>query len=124
MSGAARQSQRATELEKLLDDVRIKVQELEERYLGEVVQHGSRVQQLEQEKEAAKVCLQNTKRLLEERREALELKLSREKEKSAELQRKLYFAIKEEERQRERRSQTFQLLGERMRRHDPAADQE
>lgn len=66
MSGAARQSQRATELEKLLDDVKIKVQELEERYLGEVVQHGSRMQQLEQEKQAAQVC-QTAKQLLEAR---------------------------------------------------------
>lgn len=62
--------------------------------------------------------------VFQKRREAVELKLSREKEKSAELQRKLYFTVKEEERQRERRSQTFQLLGERMSRHKPAADQE
>uniref|UniRef100_A0A3Q0TB40 Centrosomal protein of 70 kDa n=1 Tax=Amphilophus citrinellus TaxID=61819 RepID=A0A3Q0TB40_AMPCI len=56
MSRAAQQSQRATELEELLDKVKTRVQDLEDRYLGRAVQQlGSHTQQLQQEKQEAQV---------------------------------------------------------------------
>ncbi|XP_071320755.1 centrosomal protein of 70 kDa isoform X2 [Trachinotus anak] len=113
MSLAAQQSQRATELEGLLDGVKTRVQDLEDRCLGKAVQHRSHTQQLQQDKEEA-----------QKRCEVLELKLSREKEKAAQLQRKLYFTIKEEERQSARQSQTFQHICRRVSQHDCAAEQQ
>lgn len=56
MRGAAQQSQRATELEGLLDTVKTRVQDLEDRYLGKAVQQHSHTQQLQQEKQDAQVC--------------------------------------------------------------------
>lgn len=55
MSRAAQQSQRVTELEELLDVVKTKVQDLEDRYLGKAVQQHSHTQQLQQEKQEAQV---------------------------------------------------------------------
>ncbi|XP_023282692.1 LOW QUALITY PROTEIN: centrosomal protein of 70 kDa-like [Seriola lalandi dorsalis] len=106
---AARRSRRATELEGLLDTVKTRVQDLEDRYLGKAVQHRShgQQQQLQREKEES-----------QKRREVLEHKLSREREKATRLQRKLYFTIKEEERQ------TFQHICGRVGRHNSAADQQ
>lgn len=56
MSRAAQQSQRAIELERLLDVVKTRVQDLEDRYLGKAVQQHSHTQQLQQEKREAQVC--------------------------------------------------------------------
>uniref|UniRef100_A0A3B4Y1N5 Centrosomal protein of 70 kDa n=1 Tax=Seriola lalandi dorsalis TaxID=1841481 RepID=A0A3B4Y1N5_SERLL len=55
---AARRSRRATELEGLLDTVKTRVQDLEDRYLGKAVQHRShgQQQQLQREKEESQVC--------------------------------------------------------------------
>ncbi len=58
MSRAAQQSQRTTELEGLLDVVKTRVQDLEDRYLGKAVQQHSHTQQLQQEKHEAQVCQQ------------------------------------------------------------------
>lgn len=55
MSHAAQQSQRATELQGLLDEVKSKVQHLEERCLGKAVQQHSHTQQLQKENKEAKV---------------------------------------------------------------------
>ncbi|XP_040888601.1 centrosomal protein of 70 kDa isoform X2 [Toxotes jaculatrix] len=113
MSRAALQSQRATELEGLLEGVKTRVQDLEDRYLCKAVQHRSQTQQLQQEKqEAQKLC------------EVLEQKLLRQKEKEAELQRKLYFTVKEEERHLAHRSQTFQHICKRVSQDSSAADQQ
>lgn len=60
MSHAAQQSQRATELENLLDGVKTRVQDLEDRYLGKAVQHHSHTQQLQQEKQEAQVCQESS----------------------------------------------------------------
>ncbi|XP_059183591.1 centrosomal protein of 70 kDa [Centropristis striata] len=99
MGRSTQQSQRATELEGLLDVVRTRVQDLEDRYLGKAVQQHSHTQQLQQEKqEAQKRC------------EVLEQKLSEQREEAAQLQRKLYFTIKEEERRLAHQSQTFQHI--------------
>lgn len=55
MSRAAQHSQRVTELEGLLDVVKTRVQDLEDRYLGKAVQQHSHTQQLQQEKQEAQV---------------------------------------------------------------------
>uniref|UniRef100_A0A671V983 Centrosomal protein of 70 kDa n=1 Tax=Sparus aurata TaxID=8175 RepID=A0A671V983_SPAAU len=113
MSRAAQQSQRVTELEELLDVVKTKVQDLEDRYLGKAVQQHSHTQQLQQEKqEAQKVC------------QALEQKLSKQREEAAQLERKLYFTIKEEERRLARRSQTFQHICDKVMEQKSPADQQ
>lgn len=113
MSRATQQSQRTTELEGLLDVVKTRVQDLEDRYLGVAVQHHSHTQQLQQERqEAQKLC------------EVLEQKLSKQREEMAQLQRKLHFTVKEEEQQLARQSQTFQHICQRVSRHESAADQQ
>lgn len=50
MSRAAQQCQRVTELEELLDKVKTRVQDLEDRYLSKAVQQHSHTQQLQKEK--------------------------------------------------------------------------
>uniref|UniRef100_A0A3Q1BV94 Centrosomal protein of 70 kDa n=1 Tax=Amphiprion ocellaris TaxID=80972 RepID=A0A3Q1BV94_AMPOC len=97
-SRAAQQSQRVTELEGLLDEVKTRVQDLEDRYLGKAAQQHSHTQQLQQEKQDAQVCF------------SVSQKLSKQKEEAGQLQRKLYFTIKEEERRFARQSQTFQNI--------------
>ncbi|XP_039870728.1 centrosomal protein of 70 kDa isoform X3 [Simochromis diagramma] len=86
MSRAAQQCQRVTELEELLDKVKTRVQDLEDRYLSKAVQQHSHTQQLQKEKlEAHRRC------------EILEQKLSKQKEEATQLQRKLHFITKKEE---------------------------
>lgn len=86
MSRAAQQCQRVTELEELLDEVKTRVQDLEDRYLSKAVQQHSHTQQLQKEKlEAHRRC------------EILEQKLSKQKEEATQLQRKLHFITKKEE---------------------------
>lgn len=58
MRQAAQKSQRATELEGLLDAVKTRLQDLEDRYLGKAVQQHSHTQRLQQEKQEAQVCQQ------------------------------------------------------------------
>ncbi|KAM3585322.1 uncharacterized protein V6R79_014231 [Siganus canaliculatus] len=112
MSRAAQQSQKVSELEGLLDVVKTKVQDLEDRCLGKAVQHHSQSQQLQQEnQEAQKRC------------QVLEQKLSKQKEEAAQLQKKLHFAVKEEERQRARQSQTFQRVCHRVAQQDSVDQQ-
>ncbi|KAM9333963.1 centrosomal protein of 70 kDa isoform 2-T2 [Symphorus nematophorus] len=113
MSLAARQSHRVTELEGLLDTVKTRVQDLEDRCLGKAVQHHGRTQQLQQERQDA-----------QRRCEALEQKLSRQKEEAAQLQRKLYFTIKEEERRLARQSQTFQHICNKVSQNSSPTDQQ
>ncbi|KAK1876525.1 Centrosomal protein of 70 kDa [Dissostichus eleginoides] len=91
MRGAAQQSQRATELEGLLDVVRTRVQDLEDRCLSKAV---------------------------------LEQKLSKQREEATDLQRKLYFTVKEEERRSARQSQTFQHICNKVSQQNSPADQQ
>ncbi|XP_042371071.1 centrosomal protein of 70 kDa-like, partial [Plectropomus leopardus] len=56
--------------------------------------------------------------------EVLEQKLSKQKEETAQLQRNLYFALKEEELRLARQSQTFQHFCKRVSRQDSAVDQQ
>lgn len=86
MSRAAQQCQRVTELEELLDKVKTRVQDLEDRYLSKAVQQHSHTQQLQKEKlDAHRRC------------EILEQKLSKQKDEATQLQRKLRFITKKEE---------------------------
>ncbi|KAM6892907.1 LOW QUALITY PROTEIN: centrosomal protein of 70 kDa [Lycodopsis pacificus] len=108
-SRAAQYSERATELEGLLDGVRTRVQDLEDRYLGKATQQHGHPQQLQREQqEARKRC------------EVLEQKLSQQKGEAAQLQRKLHFTVKEEERQ----SRTFQHVCNKVSQQNSPADQQ
>lgn len=102
LSRAARHSQRASELEGVLDGVKGRVQDLEDSYIGKAAQQHSRVHQLLQDKKD-----------MQKRHQALEQKLSEEKTVASELQRKLYFAVKEEERRIARQNQVFQQIHNR-----------
>ncbi|KAM4537592.1 centrosomal protein of 70 kDa isoform 2-T2 [Fundulus diaphanus] len=99
MNHAAQQSQRATELQELLDGVKSRVRDLEERCLGQAARQHSHTQRLQEEnEEAQRRCL------------SLEQRLARLEEEAAELRRKLYFAVKEEEQRLARRDRTFQRI--------------
>ncbi|XP_034533383.1 centrosomal protein of 70 kDa isoform X2 [Notolabrus celidotus] len=113
MSRAAQQSQRASELEGLLDVVKTKVQDLEDRCIGKAAQQQSHRKQLHEEKLDAQMQCQ----LLEQR-------LSKQKEETAQLQRKLYFTIKEEERRLARQNQTFQLVVHKISQQESPTEQQ
>uniref|UniRef100_A0A146Y8Y7 Centrosomal protein of 70 kDa n=1 Tax=Fundulus heteroclitus TaxID=8078 RepID=A0A146Y8Y7_FUNHE len=99
MNHAAQQSQRATELQELLDGVKSRVRHLEERCLGQAARQHSHTQRLQEEnEEAQRRCL------------SLEQRLARLEEEAAELRRKLYFAVKEEEQRLARRDRTFRRI--------------
>ncbi|KAM7374982.1 hypothetical protein PAMA_014190 [Pampus argenteus] len=113
MSRAALQSQRATELEGLLDGVKTRVQDLEDRCLGKAAQKHRETQQLQQEKQdAQRQC------------HVLKQKLSKQKEEATQLQRKLYFTMKEEERRLAQQSQTFQHICKKVSQQNSATDQQ
>uniref|UniRef100_A0A665VIU5 Centrosomal protein of 70 kDa n=1 Tax=Echeneis naucrates TaxID=173247 RepID=A0A665VIU5_ECHNA len=112
MSRAAQLSQQTTELQGLLDAVKTRVQDLEDRYLAKEAQHHRNTQQLQQQKEETQVC----QRVVHNK----QLK----REKTAQLQSKLYFTIKEEERLSVCQSRTFQQICKRISRHNSAADQQ
>ncbi|KAG7467510.1 hypothetical protein MATL_G00154530 [Megalops atlanticus] len=106
---AAQQSQRAAELEGVLDTVKTKVQGLEDSYINKAAQQHVQVKQLLQDQKEA-----------QKRHQALEQKLAEEREVTAQLQRKLYFAVKEEERRVARQNQVFQQIQKRsIRPHSP-----
>ncbi|KAK9524321.1 hypothetical protein VZT92_018170 [Zoarces viviparus] len=112
-SRAAQHSESATELEGLLDGVRTRVQDLEDRYLGKAAQQHGHAQQLQREQqEARKRC------------EVLEQKLSQQREEAAQLQRKLHFTVKEEERRSARQSRTFQHVCNKVSQQNSPADQQ
>ncbi|KAM8903494.1 centrosomal protein of 70 kDa isoform 2-T2 [Spinachia spinachia] len=110
---ASQQSQRVLELEGLLDVVRTRVQDLEDRYLNGAVQQHGHTQLLQQEsKKAQKQC------------QVLEQKLSTQKEEAAQLQRKLYFTIREQEQRLARQSHTFQDICKTVSQEHSPADQQ
>ncbi|XP_074508678.1 centrosomal protein of 70 kDa isoform X1 [Sebastes fasciatus] len=112
-SRSAQQSQRTAELEGLLDVVRTKVQDLEDRCLDKAVQQHSHTHQLQQERQDA-----------QNRCQVLEQKLSKQTEEAAQLERKLYFTIKEEERRLARQSRTFQHICNKVSQQNSPADQQ
>uniref|UniRef100_UPI0037E81F55 centrosomal protein of 70 kDa isoform X2 n=1 Tax=Semicossyphus pulcher TaxID=241346 RepID=UPI0037E81F55 len=112
-SRAAHHSQRVSELEGLLDVVKTRVQDLEDRCIGKAVQQHGNTQQLQQEKqEAQKLC------------HTLEQKLSKQREETAQLQRKLYFTVKEEERRLARQNQTFQHVCNKVSQQEAPSEQQ
>ncbi|KAM9328464.1 centrosomal protein of 70 kDa [Pholidichthys leucotaenia] len=113
MCRAAQQSQRAIELEGLLDKVKNRVQDLEDCYFGKAVQQHSHTQQMLQEKQEA-----------EKRCEVLEQKLSEQKEEVAQLHRKLYFTVKEEEQRQAKQSRMFQTICKKVSQQSSVADQQ
>uniref|UniRef100_A0A8C7RIH7 Centrosomal protein of 70 kDa n=1 Tax=Oncorhynchus mykiss TaxID=8022 RepID=A0A8C7RIH7_ONCMY len=113
VSRAARQSQRVTELEGVLDGVKSKLQDLEDGYIGKAAQQHSKVHQLQQDKrDAQKRC------------QGLEQKLSEEKDVASQLQRKLYFTVTEEEKRVARQNQVFQQIHKRSARPNSPVDQQ
>ncbi|XP_043079156.1 centrosomal protein of 70 kDa isoform X10 [Puntigrus tetrazona] len=108
---AARQSQRAAELEGILDGVKVKVQDLEDSYVGKAAQQRSQFQQLQQERRDA-----------EKRCQSLEQKLSQEKEQVTQLQKKLQYVVREEERRVAQQNQAFQQIHRRSARLDSSTD--
>lgn len=110
---AARQSQRATELEGILDGVKVKVQDLEDSYINKAAQQHSQFTQLQQEKkDAARRC------------DSLEQKLSQEKDQVSQLQKKVQYAVREEERRVARQNQAFQQIHRRSIRPNSTIDQQ
>lgn len=61
---------------------------------------------------------------LQKRCQALEQKLSKQREEAAELQRKLYFTIKEEERRLARQNQAFQHICNKVSQQNSPTDQQ
>ncbi|XP_035854223.1 centrosomal protein of 70 kDa isoform X2 [Sander lucioperca] len=108
--GAAQQRERSAELEALLAVVRTRVQDLEDRCLAKAVQQHSHTQQLQRENQEA-----------QERCQVLERKLSEQREEVVQLQRKLYFTVKEEEQRLARQSRALQhVCNEASRQNSPA----
>eukprot|EP00063_Salmo_salar_P032190 XP_014007025.1 PREDICTED: centrosomal protein of 70 kDa-like isoform X1 [Salmo salar] len=113
VSRAARQSQRVSELEGVLDGVKSKLQDLEDSYIGKAVQQHSKVHQL-----------QHDKRDAQKRCQGLEQKLSEEKDVASQLQRELYFTVTEEEKRVARQNQVFQQIHKRSARTNSPVDQQ
>uniref|UniRef100_A0A8C7LGZ7 Centrosomal protein of 70 kDa n=1 Tax=Oncorhynchus kisutch TaxID=8019 RepID=A0A8C7LGZ7_ONCKI len=112
VSRAARQSQKVTELEGVLDRVKRKLQDLEDSYIGKATQQHSKVHHLQQDKsDAQKWC------------QGLEQKLSEERDVVSQLQRKLYFTVTEEERRFARQNQVFWQIHKRSARPNSLVDQ-
>ncbi|KAL7834084.1 hypothetical protein AOLI_G00290440 [Acnodon oligacanthus] len=109
---AARQSQRAEGLEDVLASVKVKVQGLEDSFISKAAQQHSHLQQLQQEKREA-----------EKRCQALMQQLSEQKELVSDLQRKLSYAVKEEESRVSRQNQAFQQIQNRSARAHSPSDQ-
>ncbi|KAA0712066.1 Centrosomal protein of 70 kDa [Triplophysa tibetana] len=110
---AARHSQRAAELEGVLDGVKVKVQDLEDSYIHKASQQHSQFTQLQQEKKDA-----------ERRCDSLEQELSQEKDQVSQLQKKLQYAVREEERRVARQNQAFQQIHRRSVRPNSTTDQQ
>ncbi|XP_041637955.1 centrosomal protein of 70 kDa [Cheilinus undulatus] len=113
MGRAAQQSQRVSELEGLLDVVKTRVQDLEDRCIGKAAQQQSHTKQLQHERlEAQLLC------------HSLEQKLNKQKEEMAQLQKRLYFTIKEEERRLARQKQTFELVCNKISQQESPTEQQ
>uniref|UniRef100_A0A8C6S4C7 Centrosomal protein of 70 kDa n=1 Tax=Neogobius melanostomus TaxID=47308 RepID=A0A8C6S4C7_9GOBI len=112
MRRSVAQTQRASELETLLEGVRVRVQELEERCVGRAAQTHGEMQQLQHDKRQAQKLVQD-----------LEQALMKQKEEVSQLQKKLHFAVREEEQRVVRQSQAFEQICRRTARQSSAHDQ-
>uniref|UniRef100_A0A8C6S5V5 Centrosomal protein of 70 kDa n=1 Tax=Neogobius melanostomus TaxID=47308 RepID=A0A8C6S5V5_9GOBI len=113
MRRSVAQTQRASELETLLEGVRVRVQELEERCVGRAAQTHGEMQQLQHDKRQAQKLVQD-----------LEQALMKQKEEVSQLQKKLHFAVREEEQRVVRQSQAFEQICRRTARQSSAHDQQ
>uniref|UniRef100_A0A3B3BX96 Centrosomal protein of 70 kDa n=1 Tax=Oryzias melastigma TaxID=30732 RepID=A0A3B3BX96_ORYME len=111
-SRASQHSQKASELQVLLDQVKVQVQDLEDRCVCRAAQTHSRTLQLERRgAEATRRC------------EQLQQKLRRKEEEAADLRRKLRFAVEQEEQRLARRNRGFQKICGRTFRPQSTSDQ-
>ncbi|XP_066543979.1 centrosomal protein of 70 kDa isoform X2 [Amia ocellicauda] len=110
---AARQSQRAAELDAILSGVKAKVQQLEDDYIAKAAQQQTRMKQLQQEKRDA-----------QKRYQLLEQKLGEEREVISQLQKKLYFTVKEEEERVRRQNNVFLQIRKRAAKPHSPLDQQ
>uniref|UniRef100_A0A8C4X6V0 Centrosomal protein of 70 kDa n=2 Tax=Erpetoichthys calabaricus TaxID=27687 RepID=A0A8C4X6V0_ERPCA len=113
MNRAARQSQRASELEKMQDGVKAKIQDLEDSYIAKAAEHQKTVQQLQREKsEAQKHC------------EHLEEKLSENGNVISQLQKQLNVGLNEEDKRIARQNRIFEQFHKRAARSHSVTDQQ
>ncbi|KAG2459581.1 CEP70 protein, partial [Polypterus senegalus] len=113
MNRAARQSQRASDLEKMQDGVKAKIQDLEDSYIAKAAEHQKTVQQLQREKsEAQKRC------------ELLEEKLSENGNVISQLQKQLNVALNEDDKRIARQNRIFEQFHKRAARSHSVADQQ
>lgn len=143
MNQADQHSHRAAELEGLLATVKTRVQDLEDRCLGKAVQQLSHTRKLQQENLemqvgklriicsamffltcSAKHVGQSDCELFSKTKQCLEQKLFRQREEIAQLQKKLYFSVKEEELRVSRQRRTFQDICNKVCLQNSPADQQ
>ncbi|CAL9698559.1 unnamed protein product [Knipowitschia caucasica] len=113
MSRSVAQTHRASELERLLDQVRVRVQELEERCVDRAAHTEGEMQSLKQSKRQAQ-------RLVED----LDQALQKQREEMSALQKKLLFIVRAEEQRLVQQSQTFELVCRRTVRQGSSQDQQ
>ncbi|XP_072288780.1 centrosomal protein of 70 kDa [Eucyclogobius newberryi] len=113
ISRSVAQTQRASELERLLEEVRIRVQELEDRCVGRAAHQQEELQSLKRHKKQGQKLVED-----------LEQALLKQKEEISELQKKLHFAVRAEEQRVAQQSQTFELFCRRIVRQSSPQDQQ
>ncbi|KAJ0062493.1 hypothetical protein NL108_013937, partial [Boleophthalmus pectinirostris] len=113
MSRSLAHTQRASDLEKLLDQVRLRLAELEDRCVDRAAHTQGEIQGLQRDKIHAQRLVQD-----------LEQTLLKQREEISELQRKLHFAVRSEEQRVSQQSQTFELICRRTVRQSNAHDQQ
>ncbi|XP_033833385.1 centrosomal protein of 70 kDa isoform X2 [Periophthalmus magnuspinnatus] len=113
MSRSLAQAQRASDLERLLDEVRLRVTELEDKCVGRAAHTQGEIQSLQRDKQHAQSLVLDLERALLKQRDEI-----------TELQRKLHFAVRSEEQRVAQQSQTFELICRRTVRQSNAQDQQ
>uniref|UniRef100_H3AYK2 Centrosomal protein of 70 kDa n=1 Tax=Latimeria chalumnae TaxID=7897 RepID=H3AYK2_LATCH len=109
---ASRQEERASDLERILDSVKSKIQELEDDYISKASQQQSHVKQLQKDKQDTQTRYQQ-----------LEKKQGEQEEVIARLKKKLYLVVMEEEQRIARQNKTFRQFRKRAARTHSVLDQ-
>ncbi|KAK1165792.1 centrosomal protein of 70 kDa isoform X2 [Acipenser oxyrinchus oxyrinchus] len=110
---AARQSQRASDLERILDGVKTKIQDLEDDYIAKAAQQQNQMKRLQTDKKDS----QKRYRLLEQ-------KVGKEKEVISQLQKRLECVVNEEENRTTRQNKVFQQFCKRGAKESSVLDQQ
>ncbi|XP_064419313.1 centrosomal protein of 70 kDa [Latimeria chalumnae] len=110
---ASRQEERASDLERILDSVKSKIQELEDDYISKASQQQSHVKQLQKDKQDTQTRYQQ-----------LEKKQGEQEEVIARLKKKLYLVVMEEEQRIARQNKTFRQFRKRAARTHSVLDQQ